>query len=69
MFSIEVGEGDMINVPEGTLHWFDLCVEQRIRCIRLFQEKEGWTPHYTESGAEAQHEPVCMGPGFIAPTG
>ena len=69
VFRIEVREGDMINVPEGTWHWFDLCDEQRIRAVRLFQDKAGWTPHYTESGEDRKHEPVCMGPAFIPPTG
>jgi len=27
--------------------------DDRIRAIRLFQDKSGWTPHYTESGVDA----------------
>lgn len=50
---IEVGPGDLITVPRGTPHWFDLCEDRTIRAIRLFQDPAGWTPHYTESGAEA----------------
>src|SRR5207249_9188533 len=46
--AIEVKAGDLIRVPRGTLHWFDLCGDRRIRAIRLFQEKSGWTPHYTD---------------------
>src|SRR6266436_3426090 len=44
--AIEVEAGDLIRVPRGTLHWFDLCGDRRIRAIRLFQDKSGWTPHY-----------------------
>ena len=69
VFRIQVAEGDMINVPKGTWHWFDLCDEKRIRAIRLFQDKSGWTPHYTDSGEDAKHEPVCMGPAFLPPLG
>jgi 1,2-dihydroxy-3-keto-5-methylthiopentene dioxygenase len=58
---IEVGPGDLLSVPRGTLHWFDLCTEREIRAIRLFQDKSGWTPHYTESGAESGYEPACLG--------
>ena len=29
--AIEVEAGDLIRVPTGTLHWFDLCGERRIR--------------------------------------
>ena len=62
MVAIEVGAGDLLSVPRGTWHWFELCPEQRIRAIRLFQDPSGWTPHYTESGAEAGYQPVCLGP-------
>lgn len=65
--SIEVGEGDLIRVPKGTHHWFDLCATRRIRCIRLFQEMSGWAPIYTESGVDSGYMPICMGPAFIPP--
>src|SRR5467141_1442013 len=48
--SITVEAGDLLRVPRGTWHWFDLCQEKRIRAIRLFQDTSGWTPHYTQSG-------------------
>ena len=66
VFAIEVGPGDLIRVPRGTWHWFDLCADRRIRAIRLFQDVSGWTPHYTESGAEQGREPVCLGPQWVA---
>ncbi|HWN11922.1 MAG TPA: cupin domain-containing protein [Pyrinomonadaceae bacterium] len=52
VFAIEVESGDMIRVPRGTRHWFELCADRRIRAIRLFQDVSGWTPHYTGSGRE-----------------
>jgi len=45
VIAIEVEAGDLIRVPRGTLHWFDLCGDRRIRAIRLFQDATGWTPH------------------------
>src|SRR5579862_4069275 len=63
--AIEVEAGDLIRVPRGTWHWFDLCGDRRIRAIRLFQDPAGWTPLYTESGAEQGYLPVCMGLQFI----
>ncbi len=63
--AIQVGAGDMIRVPRGTLHWFDLCEEKQIRAIRLFQDQAGWTPVYTESGAEQGYAPVCLGQSDI----
>jgi 1,2-dihydroxy-3-keto-5-methylthiopentene dioxygenase len=63
--SITVEAGDLLRVPRGTWHWFDLCQERRIRAIRLFQDASGWTPHYTESGADRRYDPVCFGPTYL----
>lgn len=67
VFAIEVEPGDLIRVPQGTHHWFDLCGERRIRAIRLFQDPSGWTPRYTASGVDRGFQPVCFGPSYIAP--
>jgi 1,2-dihydroxy-3-keto-5-methylthiopentene dioxygenase len=63
--AIEVESGDLIRVPRGTLHWFNLCPDRRIRAIRLFQDPSGWTPHYSESGIDRNFEAVCFGPSYI----
>jgi 1,2-dihydroxy-3-keto-5-methylthiopentene dioxygenase len=65
VFVIEVEAGDLIRVPRGTHHWFDLCGERRIRAIRLFQDTSGWTPHYTDSGVDRAFQPVCFGPAYF----
>ena len=67
VFAIEVEAGDLIRVPKGTLHWFDLCADRRIRAIRLFQDPSGWTPHYTQSGVDRGFQPVCFGPSYLPP--
>lgn len=67
VFSIEVVAGDLIRVPRGTHHWFDLCGDRRIRAIRLFQDMSGWTPHYTQSGVDKRFQPLCFGPSYIPP--
>ena len=53
--SIKMTEGDLIRVPVGTKHWFDLDENKTVRAIRLFQDTSGWTPHYTESGIEKNY--------------
>jgi 1,2-dihydroxy-3-keto-5-methylthiopentene dioxygenase len=58
--SVKVEAGDLLVVPKGTLHWFDLCSDRRIRAIRLFQAIAGWTPHYTESKKEQNYQPLCF---------
>jgi len=65
VFVLEVGRGDLIRVPRGTHHWFDLCAEKRIRAIRLFQNASGWTPHYTDSGVDRGFQPLCFGPAYV----
>jgi 1,2-dihydroxy-3-keto-5-methylthiopentene dioxygenase len=66
VFTIEVEAADLIRVPRGTHHWFDLCADRRIRAIRLFQDQSGWTPHYTNSGIDQGFQPVCFGRAYIA---
>jgi 1,2-dihydroxy-3-keto-5-methylthiopentene dioxygenase len=66
--SVETEPGDLISVPSGTRHWFDLCADRRIRAIRLFREPSGWAPRYTDSGAEQSHQPLCLGPAYLPVT-
>ena len=61
VLAIEVEAGDLIRVPRGTLHWFNLCADRRIRAIRLFQDMSGWTPNYTDSRTDERFAPVCFG--------
>ncbi|WP_395738768.1 1,2-dihydroxy-3-keto-5-methylthiopentene dioxygenase [Prosthecobacter sp.] len=60
VFSIEIEEGDLINVPAGTKHWFDLCPDRTIRAIRLFRERAGWTPLYTGDAIAGGYQPLCL---------
>ena len=39
--------GDLIGVPAGIAHWFDMGPEPEITAIRFFDNKEGWVPHFT----------------------
>ena len=65
VFSVTVEAGDLMNVPNGTRHWFNLCSSRRIRCIRLFEDMSGWTPHYMENSAHVNYAPLCMGPQYF----
>ena len=65
VFGIEVQAGDLISVPQGTRHWFDLCGDRRIRAIRLFQDTTGWTPHYVADAVHAGYEHLCLGPSML----
>jgi 1,2-dihydroxy-3-keto-5-methylthiopentene dioxygenase len=65
VFSVTVESGDLINVPNGTKHWFNLCDTRTIRCIRLFEDMAGWTPHYVEEAVHEGYAPLCMGPSYL----
>ncbi len=67
VFTIQTEAGDMISVPAGTRHWFNLCDELTIRAIRLFQDTSGWTPHYVGGSIHLRYQPVCWGPQFVPP--
>jgi 1,2-dihydroxy-3-keto-5-methylthiopentene dioxygenase len=65
VFAVEVESGDLINVPHGTKHWFNLCDDRAIRCIRLFQDASGWTPEYVSAGVHGSYQPLCFGPNYL----
>jgi 1,2-dihydroxy-3-keto-5-methylthiopentene dioxygenase len=39
--------GDLISVPAGIRHWFDMGAAPRFTAIRLFISPEGWVARYT----------------------
>jgi 1,2-dihydroxy-3-keto-5-methylthiopentene dioxygenase len=54
-------EGDLISVPAGMRHWFDMGPRPRFTAIRLFTNAEGWVANFTgDAIAERfpRHEPA-----------
>lgn len=47
VFALRAEKGDLVNVPAGTPHWFDMGREPRFTCIRFFTEQAGWVANYT----------------------
>lgn len=39
--------GDLLSVPAGTRHWFDMGARPRFCAIRLFTTPEGWVARFT----------------------
>ncbi len=39
--------GDLISVPAGTRHWFDMGPDPEFTAIRWFNNQEGWVPQFT----------------------
>jgi len=49
VYDILCEAGDLIGVPDGTRHWFDMSEAPYFVAIRLFTNKEGWVANYTGS--------------------
>jgi 1,2-dihydroxy-3-keto-5-methylthiopentene dioxygenase len=45
-------QGDLISVPSGVTHWFDMGETPSFKCIRFFTTPEGWVGHFTGSGID-----------------
>jgi 1,2-dihydroxy-3-keto-5-methylthiopentene dioxygenase len=39
--------GDLLSVPAGTTHWFDMGPQPQLKAIRLFAIAEGWVATFT----------------------
>ena len=52
---LTVQAGDYIHIPADVEHWFRLNDAQRIKAVRYFSARGGWTPHYTNRAL--QHFP------------
>ncbi|MDH5821529.1 acireductone dioxygenase [Luteimonas sp. RD2P54] len=49
VYEIECVKDDLIGVPDGTTHWFDMGPEPDFVAIRFFQQPDGWIGHFTGS--------------------
>ncbi|WP_027415599.1 1,2-dihydroxy-3-keto-5-methylthiopentene dioxygenase [Aneurinibacillus terranovensis] len=50
-FDVVMEPGDLISVPAYTRHWFTLCDDRKIKCIRIFVTPAGWEAIYEENTA------------------
>ena len=47
IFEVLCCQGDLIGVPDGTRHWFDMGPNPGFVAIRLFTNPEGWVAQFT----------------------
>ena len=47
VYDILCEQGDLIGVPDGTRHWFDMSEEPNFVAIRLFNNPSGWVAEFT----------------------
>ncbi|GAC1427076.1 MAG: acireductone dioxygenase [Candidatus Velthaea sp.] len=46
--------GDLISVPAGTRHWFDMGPDPEFTAIRWFNNQSGWVPQFTGDSIAAR---------------
>ena len=49
VYEIRCEAGDLIGVPDGTRHWFDMGPSPYFIAIRFFTEADGWVGYFTGS--------------------
>jgi 1,2-dihydroxy-3-keto-5-methylthiopentene dioxygenase len=54
VYDVLCEQGDLIGVPDGTRHWFDMSEAPYFVAIRLFTNKEGWVANFTGSDIAEQ---------------
>lgn len=47
VYEVKCEQGDLIAVPDGAKHWFDMGPEPSFVAIRFFTEPDGWVGHFT----------------------
>lgn len=49
VYALLCEKGDLVNVPAGTKHWFDMGSSPFFQCIRVFKDEAGWVGNFTGS--------------------
>ena len=49
VYAVLCERGDLISVPAGTRHWFDMGPSPRFTAIRMFGNPDGWVAQFTGS--------------------
>ncbi|MBU1308325.1 MAG: acireductone dioxygenase [Gammaproteobacteria bacterium] len=49
VYQVLCQQNDLISVPAGTTHWFDMGSEPEFTAIRLFNNPQGWVANFTGS--------------------
>lgn len=53
VYAVVCTAGDLMSVPAGTTHWFDMGTRPHFCAIRFFQEEDGWVAGFTGSAIAA----------------
>jgi 1,2-dihydroxy-3-keto-5-methylthiopentene dioxygenase len=58
VYSVLCEKNDLISVPAGTKHWFDMGEEPHFVAIRLFNNPEGWVAQFTGDSIAKSFPPL-----------
>jgi 1,2-dihydroxy-3-keto-5-methylthiopentene dioxygenase len=47
VFAVVCESGDLLTVPAGTRHWFDMGTDPHFAAIRFFEREDGWIGDFT----------------------
>lgn len=47
VYAVLCERNDLISVPAGTRHWFDMGAHPHVAVIRLINDPKGWSPEFT----------------------
>lgn len=54
VYQVLCQQNDLISVPAGTTHWFDMGSAPEFTAIRLFNNAQGWVANFTGSSIASQ---------------
>jgi 1,2-dihydroxy-3-keto-5-methylthiopentene dioxygenase len=54
VYAVVCERGDLMSVPAGTTHWFDMGQRPEFCAIRFFQEEDGWVAGFTGNGISSR---------------
>ncbi|MFI9645087.1 1,2-dihydroxy-3-keto-5-methylthiopentene dioxygenase [Streptomyces sp. NPDC052040] len=54
VYAVVCTAGDLLSVPAGTPHWFDMGSRPQFAAIRFFREEDGWVGDFTGDTIAAQ---------------
>lgn len=65
IFSVLCEKGDLISVPAGVRHWFDMGTQPEFTAIRFFNNPEGWVANFTGSSIANAFPRMAFDPKII----
>jgi len=58
VYAVLCERGDLISVPAGVPHWFDMGEHPHLKCIRLFTTPAGWVAKFTGNPLATRFPPL-----------